>query len=593
MTRQFLIDTLWPHRLVVAAVVLLSALASLFDALSIAVLVPLLARLQQLDAREAAIGFAWIRPLLSDPSPRGLVYWSIGVVLGATVLKNLLSSLAMRIGHWLSTKLLADLRMKAVSSLLRASMAFHHRSRLGDLMDKTITGTFTAEGVIRIGMEFTACAITLFVLLAVLVVLSWQLTLAAIPLAVVFGLWMRRHSRTLLRLGKSVADANRSVVGSMYESVAGIALIKSYSQEERHLQRLTDAVEASRRLEGRRRFQMFWIHPATDLAGTLAMALLVVVALETGGANTPAMLTRLLPFLFVLVRLVPLVKILNGQRTELIAQWGLLGMLVDILRTDDKGLLRDGETRFGTLTTGIEFRNVTLSYDDQVRPALDDVSFRIPAGQTTAVIGESGAGKSTVAALLLRLVDPGAGTILVDGTPLTELTLASYHAAVGVVSQDTFLFNDTVRYNITFAANGPIGEAALVAAARQAGAHDFIMELPSGYDTLLGDRGVRLSGGQRQRIAIARAIVRQPQILIFDEATSALDAATERRIHDALREVSRDRTVVIIAHRPSSIEEAHWIVELEGGRVKRTGARIRSGEPFEKAIVHGSAHGNE
>jgi ABC-type multidrug transport system fused ATPase/permease subunit len=299
------------------------------------------------------------------------------------------------------------------------------------------------------------------------------------------------------------------------------------------------------------------------------MTLLVLVALRTNGDNMPLLLARLLPFLYVLLRLVPLLKVLNGLRAELIGQWPQVGALAELLRLEDKGFLVDGRRPFAPLTAGIELRDVTLVYEGQPRPALDGVSFRIPAGQTTAIIGESGAGKSTVAALLLRLVDPTAGAVLLDGTPLTEFRLASYHAAIGVVSQDTFLFNDTVRFNIAFGASGEADDAEVIDAARQAGAHDFIMELANGYDTPLGDRGVRLSGGQRQRIAIARAIIRRPQILILDEATSSLDTATERRIHDALRELSRNRTVVIIAHRLSTIEDADWLVELGHGRVLR------------------------
>jgi len=314
---------------------------------------------------------------------------------------------------------------------------------------------------------------------------------------------------------------------------------------------------------------MFWIHPATDLAGTIAMAVLVVIALQANGSTSTLLLARLLPFFYVLLRLVPLLKIMNGLRAELITLWPQMGTLADLLRPEDKGFLRDGDRTFTPLASGLELRNVTLTYEDQPRPALEDVSFRIPAGQTTAIIGESGAGKSTVAALLLRLVDPTSGDVLVDGVPLTELQLASYHAAVGIVSQDTFLFNDTVRYNITFGASSGLTDDDVVAAARQAGAHEFISELANGYETVLGDRGVRLSGGQRQRIAIARAIIRQPQILILDEATSSLDTATERRIHEALYELSRNRTVVIIAHRLSTIQDADWLVELGQGKVLR------------------------
>jgi ABC-type multidrug transport system fused ATPase/permease subunit len=545
MVRAFLVETLRPYRWAVAAVVLLSVLASLFDGLSIAILVPTLANLQNLSVDGSSSRFGWLLTWIPSDSPFAIVYASMVLVVIASIGKNVLHGSAIRIGHWLSTRLLADLRLRAVTTLLNSSLAFHHRSRLGDLLDRTITGTFTAEGLIRLGIEFLAGVITLIVLVAVLFLLSWQLTIATIPMAIAFGWWMRRHTRSLLELGRSLRATTQTVVSSIHEALAGIYLIKAYSQETRHIDRLRHSVELSRRIESRRHFRTYWIYPVTDLAGTIGMTLLVLVALRTNGDNMPLLLARLLPFLYVLLRLVPLLKVLNGLRAELIGQWPQVGALAELLRLEDKGFLVDGR-----------------------RP------FRIPAGQTTAIIGESGAGKSTVAAVLLRLVDPTAGAVLLDGTPLTEFRLASYHAAIGVVSQDTFLFNDTVRFNIAFGASGEPDDAEVIDAARQAGAHDFIMELANGYDTPLGDRGVRLSGGQRQRIAIARAIIRRPQILILDEATSSLDTATERRIHDALRELSRNRTVVIIAHRLSTIEDADWLVELGHGRVLRA-VRIR------------------
>ncbi len=571
MVRAFLVETLRPHRWVVAIVVLLSVLASLFDGLSIAILVPTLANLQSLSTDSPASRLGWLLAWMPGDSPFAMVYASMVLVVVASVGKNLLHGSAIRIGHWLSTRLLADLRLRAVTTLLHSSLAFHHRSRLGDLLDRTITGTFTAEGLIRMGIEFLAGVITLIVLVAVLFLLSWQLTIATIPMALAFGWWMRRHTRGLLELGTSLRATTQTVVSAVHEALAGIYLIKAYSQETRHIDRLRESVELSRRIESRRRFRMYWIYPVTDLAGTIAMTLLVLVALRTDGDNMPLLLARLLPFLYVLLRLVPLLKVLNGLRAELIGHWAQVGALAELLRLEDKGILVDGRRPFAPLTSGIELRDVTLTYEGQPRPALENVSFMIPAGQTTAIIGESGAGKSTVAALLLRLVDPTAGAILLDGTPLTEFQLASYHGAIGVVSQDTFLFNDTVRFNIAFGASGEPDDAEVKAAARQAGAHEFIMELAHGYDTPLGDRGVRLSGGQRQRIAIARAIIRRPQILVLDEATSSLDTATERRIHHALRELSRDRTVVIIAHRLSTIQDADWLIELGHGRVVRAG----------------------
>ena len=187
------------------------------------------------------------------------------------------------------------------------------------------------------------------------------------------------------------------------------------------------------------------------------------------------------------------------------------------------------------------------------------------------LFGESGAGKSTIANLLLRLYDPQQGAILLDGEPLPSFHLASYHRRIGVVSQETFLFNETVKFNIAFSAEGTPSDEQVIAAAQKAGAHEFIIELPDGYNTFVGDRGVKLSGGQRQRLAIARAILCGPQILILDEATSALDTHTEHRIHEAIVELSQGRTVIIIAHRLSTIKNADQIIVLKHGQVVEAG----------------------
>jgi subfamily B ATP-binding cassette protein MsbA len=201
--------------------------------------------------------------------------------------------------------------------------------------------------------------------------------------------------------------------------------------------------------------------------------------------------------------------------------------------------------------------------------------------------GKGGAGKSTIVNLLLRFYDPQHGAILLDGEPLPSFKLESYHRKIGVVSQDTFLFNNTVKFNIAFSAIATPSDEQIIAAAKKAGAHEFIMELPNGYDTFVGDRGVKLSGGQRQRISIARAILRDPEILILDEATSALDAKTERRIYQAILELSQGRTVIIIAHRLSTIKNADQIIVLKNGQVAEIGGREelleRGGEYYQLA----------
>jgi subfamily B ATP-binding cassette protein MsbA len=241
-----------------------------------------------------------------------------------------------------------------------------------------------------------------------------------------------------------------------------------------------------------------------------------------------------------------------------------------LLDHTDKPYLWSGNTPCQGFRQAIRFNRVTFCYNPAEKPALQDLSIRIPAGKTTALVGPSGAGKTTLINLILRLYEVTTGEIYVDDHPLWTLDLTSWRSRIALVSQDVYMFNTTVRENIAYGCPGVTADE-VVAAAQQADAHAFISQLPRGYDTKVGDRGVRLSGGQRQRITLARAIVRNPELLILDEATNALDSISEHLIQQALDTLSRDRTVVVIAHRLSTIERADHIIVLEEGRVREEG----------------------
>jgi subfamily B ATP-binding cassette protein MsbA len=244
--------------------------------------------------------------------------------------------------------------------------------------------------------------------------------------------------------------------------------------------------------------------------------------------------------------------------------------VTSLLDRTNKPYLISGKTPYQLLKKSISFEKVTFHYDPSERPALQDISIRIPSGKITALVGPSGAGKSTLIKLILRLYEVTEGEIYIDDYPLRALDLASWRSGISLVSQDIYIFNTTVRENIAYGRLDTT-EDEIIAAAKHADAHNFIRQLPQGYDTKLGDRGVRLSGGQQQRIALARAIVRNPEILILDEATSTLDSISEHLIQEALDTLSKNRTVIMIAHRLSTIEQADHIIVLEEGHVREQG----------------------
>jgi len=257
----------------------------------------------------------------------------------------------------------------------------------------------------------------------------------------------------------------------------------------------------------------------------------------------------------------------NGQVSKFAPAFRVV---MDFLKRSDKLFMADGSKAFSQIQDAVVLNDVSFRYDDEEQAILHNVSFNIPQGKMTAIVGPSGAGKSTLVDLVARLYDCDSGTIMVDGTDVRRLTLNGWRRAIAVVNQDTFLFNDTVWNNLRFV-NSEANNHQIEEATRLAQAHEFIMELPQGYETLLGDRGVRLSGGQQQRIAIARAILADPQLLILDEATSDLDSETEQAIQHAIEAFGQNRTLLVIAHRLSTIQSADNIVVLDAGRVVEQG----------------------
>ncbi|MCU0533020.1 MAG: ATP-binding cassette domain-containing protein [Hydrococcus sp. Prado102] len=273
----------------------------------------------------------------------------------------------------------------------------------------------------------------------------------------------------------------------------------------------------------------------------------------------------------VLYKLIPTISQLNRARNQLAKQSYSIQIAAHFLDRRNKPFMtRSGSQIYSRLKAGIHFENVSFAYPESEKIVLDEVNLWIPKGKMIALVGASGAGKSTIADLLSRFYDPSAGRITVDGEDLRDYDLKSYRQAMGIVSQDTYLFNNSVRYNISYGLEN-VPDEAVIEAAKRANAYDFIIQLPQGFDTTIGDRGVLLSGGQRQRIAIARALVRNPDLLILDEATSALDTVSEQLIQQAIEELCQERTTLAIAHRLSTIQKAHQIAVMDRGKIVEIG----------------------
>ena len=556
-----------PYRAALPVIVGLGLLASLSECVGIGLFLPLLRGLGPEGGTAppggAAGPLAAVERLLAGLTPEARLRAIAGGILAAITLKAALSYGAALYARWLDARVGHDLRTTLYGRLLRAEYEAVERLDAGRLLHALTTETWRASEavVVFIHLLIQACALAVYG--ALLLLLSWPLTLATGAFMLGVALVARRFTTRVRGYGHDVSALSATLTGHAVEAVEGHREIRAFGRE-------ADEERRFEAVSGRVRHALTRLHATSDavrplyevLAGALVVAVLVVALRDPG--RLPATLV----FIFVLFRLQPVVMWLDRHRASLVA---LAPAVEAATRTlADAPAVAPGTRPFGGLGDGLRFDDVGYRYAGADRPALDGLAFAIPAGRTTAVVGPSGAGKSTLVKLLLRLYAPTEGRLLADGVPLGELDLAAWRARVAFVGQDVYLFNASVRDNIAYGRPGAT-DAEVEAAARLADADTFIGALPEGYATVVGDRGVRLSGGQRQRITLARALVRDPDLLILDEATNALDSQSERLIQTALDRFARGRTVVVIAHRLATVERADHVVVLDGGRVAETG----------------------
>ena len=312
------------------------------------------------------------------------------------------------------------------------------------------------------------------------------------------------------------------------------------------------------------------IGPFNEIAGIITVVIMIVAGRYLLGDKIKYLAPTLLTYLIVLFRLLPFVGQLNSLRNQLANLASSIDITTDFLRRDNKPFMVQNQEPFIGLEKGIQFQDVCFSYPGHQEVVLHDINLSIPKGKMIALVGASGSGKSTIADLLVRFYEPTQGHILIDNKDIKNYDLQSLRKAMGIVSQDTFLFNNTISYNIAYGMKN-VTEQEVIDAAKTANAYEFIIKLPLQFETQIGDRGVLLSGGQRQRMSIARALLCNPEILILDEATSALDTVSEKLVQQAIDELSQDRTTLVIAHRLSTIQKAHQIVVLDQGKIVETG----------------------
>ena len=554
------------------AVIITGVLSALAEGVGLGLFIPLLQSFEASDsAPQTGTWFVdAVGRLFGDvPAERRLLILA-GFIFGAVTLKALLAYardvlydlMDARVGHYLRSRLFAQ--------FLTVSYRFWEQSDQDRLYNALASETWrTSKAVATLAqMIITAC--TLAVYGTLLLLISWKLTLLVAGVMSLIALSMRLLARRVERMGRVATRANVSLTDRMIEGFNGMNVIRTFGRESHEQARFERASQRVSNIFVRLGFFSNLVTPVYELLAVALLIAILVVMLQTA-ASLPALLV----FVFILFRLQPHIRGLDSARVALASQAGPVEEVLSLLRCSDKPYTASGGAPFERLSGPIQFEEVTFDYDATRRDtggdaALRDVSFRIPAGKTTAFVGPSGAGKSTLVKLLLRFYDPTQGAIYVNGRPLFTLDLGAWRQRLGVVSQDVYVFNTSVRDNIAYG-RLDASDVDIENAARLADAHGFISRLPEGYATRVGDRGTRLSGGQRQRLALARAIVRDAQVLILDEATNALDSLSEEAIRQAVAKIGRQRTVIIIAHRLSTVEHADHIVALDEGCVREQG----------------------
>ena len=494
----------------------------------------------------------------------------MGVILIAIALKNITTYASTLASSHLSRSLVNEIRQEALKLLLEVDLDFYAKTKVGDLINRLGGEVGLAASAIRIAIQLLTTAITILVFVALLLAISWQLTVVSTMLLLFVSVANHYFVIRAKKFGQQLSDSSREYSIRLLEILNGMRLVKATGNELQEYQRLETLIHDREQAEFKSQANTALIAPVNEMAGILTVLAIVILGRMFFATQLASLSTVLLTYLLILFRLLPFVSQLNGIRGGFAGAAPSVAVVHDFLRRDNKPFMKLGGQSYQRLQEGIRFEGLSFAYPGYEGLVLNQIDLWLPKGTTLALVGSSGAGKSTIADLLPRFYDPIRGRIMIDDRDLRDLDVQSLRQSMGIVSQDTFLFNDSVRNNIAYACE-QVTDEQIVEAAKRANAYEFIVNLPQGFDTAIGDRGVMLSGGQRQRLAIARALLRDPDILILDEATSALDTVSERLVQQALDELSRDRTTLVIAHRLSTIQKADQIAVLDQGRVIEVG----------------------
>jgi len=518
--------------------------------------------------------YAWlVRPALDEIFINKNTTWLMLLpiaLMAVSVLKGMASYGQTYLMVYVGTRVVTDIRQQLFGHLMRLPVGFHLKNPSSRMMSRVINDVnWIQSAVSGVLKDLFQQSLTFVVLLGVLIYQNWLLTLFSIVVVPLSVYPMMRFGKRLRLIATTGQERTADMSLALQETLTGIRIVKGFTRESAEDRRFTRFNEAYFRTWMKSTQISAITSPVLEAVGIIGMAGIIWYggSQVINGTMTPGTFFSFLTAVFLMYTPIKRVASANNTIQQAVSAAERVFMVLDV---PTEAEIDTGVRELQGVRDGIELRRVTFQYDGTEAVALHDISLSVRAGEVLALVGSSGAGKTSLVNLIPRFYDPTGGAILIDGVDLRDIRLSALRQKIGIVSQETLLFDDTVRNNIAYGRDQATAEA-VADAATAAFAHEFIMRLPNGYETVIGENGIKLSGGERQRLAIARALLRNPPILILDEATSSLDNESERMVQMALANLMKNRTTFVIAHRLSTIQRADRIVVLERGCVVEVG----------------------
>lgn len=564
-----LLKYLRPNFATFAIAIVAMVFVALFESATGALLVPLFNQFLPSAAQNPATLFGLQRLIPQDDWYRAWLTISF-LLVAFTILKGVAEFFSSYLMTKIGQAAVLDLRQELYAHLLNQSADFFQKHRTNYLVSRLVTSCSAIEISVASNLrDILREGLMLIVFLGAAFYYNWRLMLGAMIIAPIIGFLTAKFSKALRKLSEEFVESNKLLSDTAQETLTNQTIVKAYSAEAREQSRFT---EVARRIADAHRRSGRVAALSPPIIETVGIV--VIVALFYFGLreiNTGRMeAAQFFTFLFFLFRSYDPMRKLSRQHNQIVQALTAAKDVWDVLDENDAMPEKANAVKLETLNEKIELKNVSFNYQNEEKSVIKNLDLIVPKGQMLALVGASGGGKSSLIKLIQRLHDPTSGAVLWDDTDLRDVDLKSLKKCIALVTQETVLFNDTIRYNISYG-NPNATDSDIKEAARIAFADEFIEELPKGYETTVGERGIFLSGGQRQRLAIARAVLVNAPVLILDEATSALDAESERLVQKALANLMRNKTSVVIAHRLSTVRKADKIVVLERGQIIETG----------------------